>query len=369
MMDCSPQGNESVFQGRDSDLQQRASQVRESRKTHGLDGLTGDLAFIILHTEIENQQAAVEELLRYTGYELEDAFESEDERTCVLKCPDSADVLVRCRLKGDNPFLAINRFPKSAHVPNTRLETLVFTCEDVQRYWEIQRGRGIAFLTKGPLDLGSYSFIQTTASIYTGNSVGFVQWHDKAGGYRNGRCRTLDWKFETGPTPWKKKIGTLDHIATRVKAEHRDPAILEFMNLSSYDFEFAIYVPDLNSITNVARLVRARFAQVFTSGIAINSSGAGTGPTEMFVKNYGARVHHMAFLTDDITAVDAALRQSGLGFLSDLVGSEAEGLRQSFSAPSPNTLLVNEYICRYGDFKGFFTRQNVTQLTLATGKQ
>jgi hypothetical protein len=35
----------------------------------------------------------------------------------------------------------------------------------------------------------------------------------------------------------------------------------------------------------------------------------------------------------------------------------------------PYALLVNEYIHRYGDFEGFFTKGNVTLLTAATGKQ
>ena len=43
--------------------------------------------------------------------------------------------------------------------------------------------------------------------------------------------------------------------------------------------------------------------------------------------------------------------------------------KQTFSAPSVNTLLVNEYIYRYGGFDGFFTASNVTLLTGATDKQ
>jgi hypothetical protein len=56
-------------------------------------------------------------------------------------------------------------------------------------------------------------------------------------------------------------------------------------------------------------------------------------------------------------------------FLVELVGSEEEGLKQTFSQPSEYTLLVNEYIKRYGDFDGFFTKSNVTLLTAATDKQ
>ena len=56
-------------------------------------------------------------------------------------------------------------------------------------------------------------------------------------------------------------------------------------------------------------------------------------------------------------------------FLLEIVGSEEEGLKQIFSEPSRNTLIVNEYIHRYGNFDGFFTRSNVEKLTEATGKQ
>ncbi len=58
-----------------------------------------------------------------------------------------------------------------------------------------------------------------------------------------------------------------------------------------------------------------------------------------------------------------------MGFLLDVVGSEEEGLKQIFSEPSQNTLIVNEYIHRYGDFDGFFTKSNVERLTKATEKQ
>jgi hypothetical protein len=77
----------------------------------------------------------------------------------------------------------------------------------------------------------------------------------------------------------------------------------------------------------------------------------------------------MAFRTEEIEESVSALKNSGMSFLIDLVGSAPEGLKQIFSCPSENTLLVNEYIHRYGDFDGFFTRSNVTLLTGATAKQ
>ncbi len=77
----------------------------------------------------------------------------------------------------------------------------------------------------------------------------------------------------------------------------------------------------------------------------------------------------MAFRTEDIEETVSALKNDGMSFLIDLVGSPSEGLKQIFSSPSENTLLVNEYIHRYGDFDGFFTKSNVTLLTGATAKQ
>lgn len=360
---------ENSHEEKDRLLRERVQHLLETRRASGLEGLTGDLSFVIMNTEPENQRDAVVELLRYTGYAFVEAFEDDEYRTCVLKCRESADLLVRCRLGDANPFRPFNRGNKSGHIPDTRLEALVFSCTDLNRYCALQQKRSVTFMTERPVKLASGHFIQTPPSAYTGNSIGLVEWSSGPENYRSPGSRPLDWRFDVSSAPWKNKLGTLDHIATRVKAEHRDPAILEFMELTDYHFEFAIYVPDLNSITNVARRAGARFAQVFTSGIAVNPPQDAMGPTEMFVQNYGARAHHMAFLTEDIEATDRALRADGLGFLSDLVGSESDGIKQSFSAPSPNTLLVNEYIKRYGNFDGFFTQHNVTQLTLATAKQ
>jgi hypothetical protein len=125
----------------------------------------------------------------------------------------------------------------------------------------------------------------------------------------------------------------------------------------------------LNSITSVARLAGANYAQVFTSGVEPFTTLDSSGPTERFIINYGTRVHHMAFSTKDVDETVKQLRSDGLDFLSDLVGSPEEGLHQAFSEASPHTLLVNEYIQRYGEFDGFFTKSNVTELTRATEKQ
>jgi hypothetical protein len=139
--------------------------------------------------------------------------------------------------------------------------------------------------------------------------------------------------------------------------------------LTNYHYDFGVHVKSLNSITSVARRDKDDFAMVFTSGITPYTTDETSGPTELFIRNYGTRVHHMAFRTEMIDETIVRLKGDGMAFLLDLVGSEEEGLKQIFSVPSKNTLLINEYIHRYGGFDGFFTRSNVEKLTEATTRQ
>ncbi len=361
------------LQSKDEGLRRDAARVIEDRKNQGLEGLVGGLQAVVINTEPETQRAAAEELLRCTGLAFFGAFQDDDYRTCVLKVPGSAhfhsaDFLIRSRLKGDNPFAAINVAPKSGQLPNTRLETFVFETKDIDAYVSVQRSAGIKFLTDVQ-DYGRYQFIQTRPSQFTGNSLGFLQWKGNRGDYASRDSEDLHWNLEKPEHPYLENIRWLDHAATRVKSEERDAAIIEFLGQTSYHFDFAIYVESLNSITSVARLSDADFAMVFTSGISPYVSDEASGPTEKFIHNYGTRVHHIAFQTEQIEETYQALRDDGMMFLIELVGSPEEGIRQTFTEASKNTLLVMEYIHRYGDFDGFFTRSNVTRLTAATERQ
>ena len=158
-------------------------------------------------------------------------------------------------------------------------------------------------------------------------------------------------------------------IDSNPQVPDRTAAILEFLSLTNYHYDFGVHVKSQNSITSVARRDKEDFAMVFTSGIVPYSSDEESGPTEKFIRNYGTRVHHMAFRTERIEETVAMLKKEGMEFLLEIVGSETEGLKQIFSEPSQHTQIVNEYIHRYGDFDGFFTRSNVEKLTEATTRQ
>ena len=357
------------FANSDEFLKKNVAMIMDERKQAGLEGLVGGLECVIINTEENTQKPAVEKLLRYTGLDFAGAFQDEEYATCVLKTKGCADFLVRSRKHRANPFHEQNAFPKSRHLPNTRLETFVFEAHDIEKYFAIQKKRGIRFVTDDIIRTDKYSFVQTAPSRFTGNSVGLIQWKGNRGDYATRGSKDLGWNPKKPSLPHLKNIHHLDHAATRVKAEDRDAAIIEFLDLTNYHFDFAIYVNIFNSITNVARLTKRDYAMVFTSGISSYISDELSGPTEKFVHNYGQRVHHMAFHTENIEETFDALGRDGMNFLITLVGSPHEGLKQTFTVASPNTLLVNEYIYRYGDFDGFFTKSNVTALTGATGKQ
>jgi hypothetical protein len=358
-----------VVADQEQDLVEQASLVLDSRRDAGLEGLAGRLDAVIITIEPDHLVPAVYELLRYTGLLCTEAFFEQEFQSYVLGLPGSASVIVRSRSSRENPFGELNKARMTGTLPNTRLETFVFDTKNLQDYVAIQKARGVVFLTSQPVESENYSFIQTVPSRFTGNSLGFIEWNDKD--------RLYVTRGGTGIAPdiakpvyrHLKNISVLDHTATRVRAQDRNAAILEFVALTTYHYDFAVHVKSLNSITSVARRNPDDFSMVFTSGIKPFRSDAESGPTEKFIRNYGTRVHHMAFKTDRIEETVAALKNDGMDFLLELVGSKNEGLRQIFSEPSQHTLMVNEYIHRYGSFDGFFTRNNVERLTKATDRQ
>lgn len=343
--------------------------IRDLRKSLGLEGIVGGLDSIIINTELKLLKPAVEENLSSTGFNFETAFENKENRICVLKRKGSASILVQSRLKKKNPFALFNKFPKSKHLPNTRLETFVFRTSNIEKYVAIQKERNVKFFTPDIIESDNFSFIQTKPSALTGNSIGLIQWKKGKNDYFDEESKELKWDFIKPEKDYLGNIGKIDHAATRVEAVNRDKAIIEFMSLTNYNFDFAIYVKVFNSITNVARLTSTDFAMVFTSGISPFIDSNTSGPTEKFIHNYGPRVHHVAYKTEKIEDTFSELKKDGMKFLIDLVGSKKQGLKQTFTVGSENTLLVNEYIHRYGDFDGFFTKDNVTLLTAATEKQ
>jgi hypothetical protein len=369
-IECEPTNEDPYAYGNsDTVLKEAVPMVRDNRNEWGLEGLVKGLEAVVVNVEKDLYEPAVREMMDFTGLDHFQSFEDDERRQSVLKVKGSADFIMTSRKDGPSPFRDYNIGPKSIHLPDTRLETYVFETPDIRKYYDIQRERGVRFMTEEIVHRENYSFIQTAPSCFTGNSIGFIQWRRNRGDYFHENARPVVYGFEKKESDYLKNIRYLDHSATRLEAMDRDAAIIEFMELTNYHFDFAIYVKVFNSITTVARLSEDDYAQVFTTGISPFKSPEESGPTEKYVNNYGKRTHHVAFQTEKIEDTFQSLKDDGMSFLIELVGSPEEGLKQTFTRQSPNTLLVNEYIHRFGDFDGFFTKSNVTDLTRATDIQ
>jgi len=68
-----------------------------------------------------------------------------------------------------------------------------------------------------------------------------------------------------------------------------------------------------------------------------------------------------------IEHVVSQIAAQGRNFLLDVIGSRDQGLKQIFSSASEHSSLIIEYVQRFGDFQGFFTKENVAELTHAAG--
>lgn len=351
----------------DALLLREAKVLKAARKKAGTDKLLKGLAGIIIRVQEGTVRDSVKELISTTSLEHTASFSHEGYSQAVLQAEKCPTFIVR-ESREFNPFWTLNSHPRTVEKPDSRLETFVFETTDIEELVKIQRARGVSFSSE-ITDMGSHLFIRTRPSPSTHNSVGYVQF--------KGEKTLIPKDAKKGisiiPKPKRDYLGQitiLDHAATRITYLDRIPAILEWMNLTGYDFSESVYAACFNSITNVTRLQGKDFAMVFTSGIRPYTGDPSVPePTEKFVINYGKRVHHLAWQATDVGKVFHGLEKDGQKFLIELVGGPKEGLMQTFTRPSPNTFLVQEYIHRYGDFDGFFTKHNVTKLTGATDRQ
>ena len=102
-------------------------------------------------------------------------------------------------------------------------------------------------------------------------------------------------------------------------------------------------------------------------------------PTEDFVRNFGRRMHHIAYEVRDgdhrggeknVDYVVGTVKKEGVEFLAHVVGEckDDPDLKQIFSKHSAYSILITEYVERCHAFDGFFTKTNVAALTEAAGQ-
>ena len=370
----------------------------EERDRTGLTDMIHQVDALMINVEPGCSVSYVGELALMTPYHYLVTLESETHWTHVLRIDMySPDILVR---EVRDPeyhgiFRSLNEvYPVGAHKPNSRYMGEIFRVTNQHEVVEMQKSREIRFFNQDQirkLELpGNIATVKP--SPYTHNIVGY--WERPENDIRvyalgNSVIRDDVNRAYQNAKEVQEKLGLdhlilpVDHLATRVYSQNREVAILEYLTLSSYYYWGSYDIANQNSSTNVTKSIHypdERFspAKVFTAAnnpYFVNHLVGLPSPTENFVRNYGPRLHHLALIVADgetsgksnIDYVVEAIRANGKDFLLDVIGSKEEGLKQIFSSASEHSSLIIEYVQRFGDFSGFFTKKNVAGLTEAAG--
>ena len=373
--------------------------VLEERDRCGLTDMIGGIEAMIITVESGNSIAYLGELALMTPYHYLVTLDTPGHLIHILRIDmNSPDILLR-EVKDpnyDDIFRSLNDpHPAGSQRPHSRYLGEILWVSDREQVVEMQREREFRFFApelQAKLDLPTNVTI-TRPSPYTQNVVGYME---RAPGtlrvyHPLGNCSILPQAQETYEQAKALQknmriddlILSVDHLATRVHSQNREVALLEFLGLSGYYYWGSFDIADQNSSTNVCKSVRqvpesVSPAKVFTANnlpYCVNHLDKLPSPTETFVRNFGPRLHHIALSVKDgeregrenIEFLVEAIASQGRDFLLDVIGSRTAGLKQIFSTASPFSGLIIEYVQRFGNFQGFFTRDNVARLTEAAG--
>jgi hypothetical protein len=368
------------------------------RDATGLTDMIDEIDAIMITVDPGHSVRYIGELALMTPYHYLVTLESENHWTHILRVDmNSPDFLVR-EVKDPNIrgiFRSLNEvYPIGANKPNSRYMGEILRVDNLHSVVSCQQDRGFRFFTQDQvrkLELPGNIAI-SKPSPYTHNIVGYMERpHEHIRVYSLGlsniRPEIQDVYLAAKELQKKLNIEELilpiDHLATRVYSQNREVAILEWLSLSSYYYWGSYDIKDQNSSTNVTKSVHHTNetrspAKVFTANNTpyfVNHLEKLPSPTETFVRNYGPRLHHIALAVRDgetagrenIEHVVKQIAAQGRDFLLDVIGSKEQGLKQIFSSASEHSSLIIEYVQRFGDFTGFFAKENVAELTHAAG--
>lgn len=364
----------------------------------GLTDMIGQIEALMITVDPDQSVRYVGELCLMTPYHYLVTLESESHWTHILRIDmDSPDLLVR-EVKDPSIsgiFRSLNEvYPIGANKPNSRYMGEILRVSDMDAVTRLQKEREFRFFSPeevAHLELPANLSV-SKPSPYSHNIVAYMQRADnEIRTYQLGTSSIRD-DVQTAYLNAKNAqkalnieglLTPIDHLATRIYSQNRENAILEWLSLSSYFYWGSYDIKDQNSSTNVTKSVHFNDeiyspAKVFTANNTpyfVNHLEHLPSPTETFVRNYGPRLHHLAIGVHDgdhegvenIDHVVHSIAGQGKKFLLDVIGSREEGIKQIFSGASEHSSLIIEYVQRFGDFDGFFTKENVAELTHAAG--
>jgi len=382
--------------------------IYERRISSGISDLVGAMQAAIVSVDADDGVSYLAELTLMTPYRFEAAYTSDTHNIYVLRCPEESAaaqpllfVLEPRDGNYEDELTWMNRlYPNAAATPNARYVGEVFYASDINEAGKILSTHDVRFEDSSDVRnpfFGNPNFLFSTHSDYTGNRIGYTTANlaDHASldlgrpmeltAVEKETLAKVDAKYrEFGFTG---KLLGYDHMATRILAGEREDAILEFLTQTNYYFWGAYNISAMNSSTNVCRNPaitddKLSPAKVFTANNTasfVNSFEGLPMPTEEFVRNYGRRMHHLAIEVLDgdydpervknVDYVVEKLASEGVAFLNHVIGEckDSPNLKQIFSKHSAFSILITEYVERCHGFSGFFTKDNVAELTRAAG--
>lgn len=376
--------------------------IYERRAASGVDDLVGTMAAVMVQVEHGDAVPYLAELALMGPYRLTDARLTDTHKVYLLQSgPDFPRMLVVEPLSPgyEDKATRFNKlYPLAAKKPNARYVGEIYRCRDNAALRDALEPQSIRFVYPDDTDIPIYRaphLLFTFLSDFTYNRVGYVDVDiddlDAVGFSERFTLAPAEQELIDRAAARQAELDIsgrvlgLDHMATRILAADREDAILEYLTMVPNYFWGAYNIAEMNSSTNVTRSPRVDDdkvspARVFTANNTpafVNSFEGHPMPTEDFVRNFGRRMHHLAYEVIDgeiageknVDYVVEQLAAAGTPFLADVVGEceDEPNLKQIFSRSSPFSLLITEYVERCHGYEGFFTRDNVAALTEAAG--
>ena len=377
--------------------------VYERRSQSGLSQLVGAMAAVVIQVDHGDGLAYMAELALMGPYRFRECWLNETHRIHLLEADPLWPrlILLEPLNRGfEDEATRWNRmYPLAAAKPNARYIGEIYSTSSCRDLRSVLEPQNIRFVYPDEASNGFYALPHLTftfLSDYTYNRVGYVDVPlDSLAALDLGDRVLLDDEslelLEAASQKHQRhglggRVLGIDHLASRVLAGEREDALLEYLTMVPYYFWGAYNIAAMNSSTNVTRHPsigdeKQSPARVFTANNTpsyLNSFDNLPMPTEDFVRNYGRRMHHIAYEVVDgeiqgeknVDFVVDVLRDLGISFLADVVGecTDQPNLKQIFSKASPYSLLITEYVERCLGYDGFFTRDNVAALTAAAGE-
>ena len=373
------------------------------RKASGIEDLLGRIRALVVSVETGDALPYLRELYLMSPYRFHSAYQNETHTIYILESQhDMPRFVVLEPLSAGfvDDLTRLNMlYPLSRKKPNARYVGEIFSTRDLSETQKTLESQNIRFHYPDETENRFFSnphFVFTFPSSITGNRVGYMPEDTfsidelEIGTRIQLDAATLESLEQAAVRADEDNADRLilgvDHMATRILAGEREDAILEFLTLSNYYFWGAYNIAGQNSSTNVTRNPhvdddKLSPAKVFTANNTpsfVNSFENLPMPTEDFVRNFGRRMHHVAYEVQDgdhgsgeknIDFTVNRLKSYGIPFLANIVGecTDSPNLKQIFSKHSEYSILITEYVERCYGFDGFFTKDNVAALTQAAG--